>query len=179
MAGILHSAAQLINTNTAGQTNGPPTPADATGGRAVDSTPENVLAGLPNATGALDHMFRQEPVAPALAATATEVASAATRGPNGGLVPLGGNTGGGPGPTIAPPPEAATYAHNQLRDLFGGHPQSQALGLPGNGVAPETTPVSLAPITLGGARSDVVASAQTARTTGANIVAGVRRRLGL
>lgn len=148
MASILNTAAQRLNANTAGRTT---THTEPSPGAPVAATATEVFHNtIATATGALDSIFRQEPVAPPIASTATP-AQGGSAGPHGGRVPsvvsgiLGANPGGSPGPTTGTPARAV-----QL---------------------PTISPTSV--------RYDVTTAAGKARQTAAHTIATIRRRLGV
>lgn len=116
MASILHTAAQQVNADTAGRTTHP---GEEVPGAPAAPTPGEILHSVVTTTnGALDSLFRQEPIAVPITSAAAAVPSTATRGPHGGLVPsrLKNIVSGaaapspGPGPTLGPTTE------------YGGHP---------------------------------------------------------
>lgn len=107
MAGILNSAAQKIKADTAGHTYN--TGDEANPGQPVAATlTETVRRIIPTASGDLDSLFRMEPTAAPVASPNVPVATSATRGPNGGLVPaalshlFNGAPTPGPGPELLP-----------------------------------------------------------------------------
>lgn len=85
MSGILTTAAQRTNADTAGRTTHP---GESTPGEPAAATPtEMVHSVVHTASGALDSLFRQEPLSLTPASSAEVTASTATKGPHGGLVP--------------------------------------------------------------------------------------------
>lgn len=152
MASIINAAAQRLNADTAGRTHtgGEPNP-----GQAAAATPAEIYhSAVHTATGALDSLFRQEPVAPGPVSTATE-APAGSAGPHGGRIPsavshvLGAIPGAAPGPSVGP--------------------SGTAVSTPG--IAPGISPAVV--------RNDVVSAAGTARQSVAHTIATLRRRLGV
>jgi hypothetical protein len=135
MAGILNTAAQRINADTAGltHTGGEPNP-----GQAQAATPAEITQSFVHtASGALDALFRQEPVPAAPVATGTEVASTATVGPNGGLVPsaLSHITTGFAAPSPGPGPAAGWDPLGQLLHQPGSAGQVPGQSLPDRGTS--------------------------------------------
>lgn len=116
MSGILTTAAQRVNADTAGRTTHP---GEANAGEAVAATPAEMYHSvIHTANGALDSLFRQEPLSASVSSPAVPVATTATRGPHGGLVPASVSNivrgtlapSPGPGPSSAVAPAASDPA---------------------------------------------------------------------
>lgn len=125
MASILTTAAQRVNADTAGRTTDP---AEADPGAPSGATGTEVFQRVfTTASGALDSLFRQEPMSPPVTNPAGAVPSAATPGPHGGLVPaaLRNIVSGaaapspGPGPELAAQPAGQGAAHSAVAAAEG------------------------------------------------------------
>lgn len=105
MASILNTAAQRVNADTAGRTTDPAeSPAGAPSGATVAEAAQRVFT---TASGALDSLFRMEPMLPPTASPQAVRATSAVHGPHGGLVParLKNIVSGAPAPGPGPGPE--------------------------------------------------------------------------
>lgn len=146
--GILGLGAQQVNADTAGHTyvqGDEPTP----GAPVAGTLTETVRRIIPTAGGALDSIFRMEPVAAPASNPATVVPTSATRGPNGGKVPAA------------------------ISRVLSGSPTAA----PGPG--PQSSPLPAVKEVASGVRTDVVASAGTAKASAVSGFATLRRRLGI
>ena len=156
MGTILSPAAQRINADTAGNTR------TGTEANAIDAGPtatEFVRRLIPTASGALDSIFRMEPTPATEVSVSPVVASSATRGPNGGMIPAALSalrTGmaapaPGPGPTLSPMAKDTSLSPGNVGE----------------------------PITTGTVAKDTAAAVGSARTTAASALSSLRRRLGV
>jgi hypothetical protein len=147
--GILGLGAAKTNADTAGHTY--VSSAEATPGTPVAATlTETVQRLIPSAGGALDAIFKMEPVSTPATSPSLVTPTSATRGPNGGLVPA------------------------SLSRILTGSPTDA----PGPGPQSSPLPAQVTQV-ASGVKSDVVNSAGSARTTVATAVASLRRRLGV
>jgi hypothetical protein len=106
--GILNTAMARVKASTAGHTyvvGAEPSP----GAPAAGTITETVRKIVPTASGALDALFRMEPVPAPVASAALPVPTTAAPGPHGGLVPgtLSHIFAGSPAPSPSPGPEIA------------------------------------------------------------------------
>lgn len=161
MAGpVLNLAALREKANTAGHTytQGEPNP----GAPVAGTLTEAVRRLVPTASGALDSLFRQEPVAAPIASAEPAVPTTATRGPHGGLIPgsLSHIFAGSPAPSPSPGPQMGTPG--PLEPGRGGYGEPSVL-----------------PVTFPGAVEDLKQTAADAKNRGGHWLATVRRRLGV
>lgn len=161
--GILNTAAQRIKASTAGHTyvvGSEPSP----GAPAAATVTETVRRLVPTASGALDSIFRMEPVPAPVSSPALKQPTTATRGPHGGLVPSGLSHlfGGNPAPSPSPGPYLA--------------PEPIALPSEPQLVVPKLGGVQLSPMAL---RDDTTEALKDVAQRGASLMSTIRRRLGL